>query len=79
MRRSRRVVVTLSLALIAMLAVVAAASAQPKYGGHLNLMQREDLPQGFAVHETSTIATSPVRSRRKSAAAMPPASVMPPI
>ena len=27
-------------------------------GGHLNIMLREDLPQGFAVHETSTISTS---------------------
>src|SRR2546428_1351115 len=27
-------------------------------GGHLNIMLREDLPQGFAVHETATISTS---------------------
>jgi peptide/nickel transport system substrate-binding protein len=59
MRRSRRIVVALSLASIAMLVAVTPALAQtPKYGGHLNLMQREDLPQGFAVHETSTISTS---------------------
>ncbi|HME95372.1 MAG TPA: ABC transporter substrate-binding protein [Methylomirabilota bacterium] len=59
MRRSRRIVVTLSLVSIAILVAVTPAPAQtPKYGGHLNLMQREDLPQGFAVHETSTIATS---------------------
>jgi peptide/nickel transport system substrate-binding protein len=37
----------------------APASAQtPKAGGHINVMLREDLPQGFAVHETSTISTS---------------------
>jgi len=30
----------------------------PKPGGHLNIMLREDLSQGFAVHETSTISTS---------------------
>src|ERR1700704_354668 len=41
--------------------LVAAAPAQaqaPSSGGHLNIMLREDLPQGFAVHETSTISTS---------------------
>src|SRR3989449_1593597 len=30
----------------------------PKPGGHRNIMLREDLSQGFAVHETSTISTS---------------------
>jgi peptide/nickel transport system substrate-binding protein len=39
------------------LAVDADAQA-PKPGGHLNIMLREDLSQGFAVHETSTISTS---------------------
>jgi len=29
----------------------------PKYGGILNLMQREELPQGLSIHESSTIAT----------------------
>src|SRR5438034_32380 len=41
--------------------LVAAAPAQaqaPNSGGHLNVTLREDLPQGFAVHETSTISTS---------------------
>jgi peptide/nickel transport system substrate-binding protein len=32
-------------------------SQTPKSGGVLNVMQREDLPQGFSVHETSTIST----------------------
>ncbi len=36
----------------------AAVLAQtPKHGGVLNVMQREELPQGFSIHETSTIAT----------------------
>src|SRR5258706_2841864 len=57
MRRSRIVAATLSA--LAVLAAASLASAEtPKSGGHLNLMQREDLSQGFAVHETSTIATS---------------------
>src|SRR2546427_8950026 len=29
----------------------------PKSGGVLNMMLREDLSQGFAIHETSTIST----------------------
>ncbi len=45
-------------ALVAMLAVSQASGAQtPKYGGVLHLMQREELPQGLSIHETSTIAT----------------------
>src|SRR6266581_5315963 len=35
-----------------------AVAQVPKPGGHINVMLREDLPQGFAVHETSTISTS---------------------
>src|SRR5262245_14993736 len=35
-----------------------AVAQTPTAGGHLNIMLREDLPQGFAVHETSTISTS---------------------
>jgi peptide/nickel transport system substrate-binding protein len=34
-----------------------ARAETPKYGGILNVMQREELPQGFSIHETSTIAT----------------------
>jgi peptide/nickel transport system substrate-binding protein len=33
------------------------ASQTPKSGGVLNMMLREDLSQGFAVHETATIST----------------------
>jgi peptide/nickel transport system substrate-binding protein len=33
------------------------ASQTPKSGGILNVTQREDLPQGFAIHETQTSST----------------------
>jgi peptide/nickel transport system substrate-binding protein len=33
------------------------ASQTPKPGGILNVTQREDLPQGFAIHETQTSST----------------------
>src|SRR5216117_2769395 len=33
------------------------ASQTPKSGGVLNMMLREDLAQGFAIHETGTIST----------------------
>ncbi len=48
---------TLGLALVAALAWTAAAQT-PKTGGVLNVMLREDLPQGFATHESSTYSTS---------------------
>src|SRR5260370_556492 len=38
--------------------VSAAQGQTASAGGHLNIMLREDLPQGFAVHGTSTISTS---------------------
>ncbi|MGH7353544.1 MAG: ABC transporter substrate-binding protein [Candidatus Rokuibacteriota bacterium] len=34
-----------------------AGAQTPKAGGVLNITQREDLPQGFAIHETSTISS----------------------
>jgi hypothetical protein len=34
-----------------------AAAQTPKLGGVINLMQREELAVGFAIHETATIAT----------------------
>src|SRR5215831_11897314 len=43
---------------LALSSVGPALAQTPKPGGHLNVMQREDLPQGFAIHETSTISTS---------------------
>ncbi len=59
MRRSRALTLTAALAWIGALALtLAPATAQdPKYGGTLNMMLREDLAQGFAIHETSTIST----------------------
>ncbi|HSE93861.1 MAG TPA: hypothetical protein VLF19_11195, partial [Methylomirabilota bacterium] len=48
-------------AFVLVLALVAggspAVSQTPKSGGVLNVMQREDLAQGFSIHETATIAT----------------------
>jgi len=35
-----------------------AIAQTPKTGGSLNVMLREDLPQGFAIHEASTYSTS---------------------
>ncbi len=54
-----RVVAAVSLAVV--LAVIVAGtpaiSQTPKSGGVLNAMQREDLPQGFSIHETATISS----------------------
>jgi peptide/nickel transport system substrate-binding protein len=48
----------LALVLLAALGMPAAVAAQtPQPGGILNLRLREDLPQGFAVHESPTIST----------------------
>src|SRR5512132_819756 len=44
-------------AAVVLIATVSQAQS-PTPGGHLNIMLREDLPQGFAVHETSTISVS---------------------
>jgi peptide/nickel transport system substrate-binding protein len=60
-RSSRRIAaVLLALALGGSALVVRPAESQgpaPKAGGSLNIMLREDLSQGFAIHETSTIST----------------------
>src|SRR5437899_932323 len=47
------------LSLIVLLVLVGSPSLgqAPKYGGGLALRLREDLPQGFAIHETATIST----------------------
>ncbi len=61
MRRSRLVCRAVGLAMAASVVVTGAAptTAQaPKHGGTIKVMLREDLPQGFAVHETSTYSTS---------------------
>src|SRR5262247_668300 len=60
MRRSHLVPVAGWLSLLLLLVVVLAASpasGEPRHGGWLNLRLREDLPQGFAIHETATIST----------------------
>src|SRR5262245_58055681 len=53
-------IVIRSVALLAALVLLTAmlADAQtPKRGGSLTLRLREDLPQGFAIHESPTIST----------------------
>src|SRR5919108_4016911 len=63
MPRSLRHTVALLLVLAVGGAALAARPAEsqtpptPKAGGSLNIMLREDLSQGFAIHETSTIST----------------------
>jgi peptide/nickel transport system substrate-binding protein len=48
-----------ALAMALIMAVAPLATAQtPKSGGSLSVMLREDLPQGFAIHESSTYSTS---------------------
>jgi peptide/nickel transport system substrate-binding protein len=54
-----RIRTTVSFALVAVLVAALSAPAvgqAPKAGGTLNMMLREDLSQGFAIHETSTIS-----------------------
>src|SRR5712692_5346743 len=59
MTARRASIVAIILAAVLALAVGGPAVSQtPKSGGTLNVTQREDLPQGFAVHETGTISTS---------------------
>jgi peptide/nickel transport system substrate-binding protein len=48
----------LALAAATLLTLTPAIGQAPKSGGTLNVMLREDLAQGFATHETSTVATS---------------------
>ena len=56
-----RMRVSISLAVLSLVLVIAlgtpAISQTPKAGGTLNITQREDLPQGFAIHETQTSST----------------------
>jgi peptide/nickel transport system substrate-binding protein len=49
--------VTLTLALVVLAVGTPAISQAPKSGGVLQAMHREDLAQGFSIHETATIAT----------------------
>ena len=48
----------LALAAVTALPPTPAIGQAPKSGGTINIMAREDLAQGFATHETSTVATS---------------------
>ncbi len=52
-----RIATSLALALAVSLSAAPVRGQAPKAGGVLSLAQREDLPQGFAIHETSTIST----------------------
>ena len=45
------------LAVVTVLTAVPALGQTPRSGGQLNLRLREDLPQGFALHETTTISS----------------------
>src|SRR5215470_17665204 len=45
------------LTLLVVLATAPASGQTPRPGGQLNLRLREDLPQGFALHETTTISS----------------------
>ena len=59
---SRTRITSVAVLVLVLVVAVGAAISQttptPKSGGSLNVMQREDLPQGFAVHETATISTA---------------------
>jgi peptide/nickel transport system substrate-binding protein len=47
----------LALVVLVALASTLAVGQAPKSGGVLTITQREDLPQGFSIHETGTIST----------------------
>src|SRR5574341_2409997 len=57
MPRLRSLAVLIAVILVAGVLVTPAPSQSPKSGGVLNMMLREDLSQGFAIHETATIST----------------------
>jgi peptide/nickel transport system substrate-binding protein len=58
MSRSRPVIaIAVLLGVLVVALATPALSQAPKSGGTLNMMLREDLPQGFAIHETSTISS----------------------
>ena len=56
MNRSQSLYVV-GLAAFVILAVSPALGQEPRSGGWLTLRLREDLPQGFAIHESATIST----------------------
>src|SRR5262245_49580085 len=59
MSRSRiaRAALATAVVVCALAAGGPAISQTPKSGGVMNVMQREDLPQGFSIHETATISS----------------------
>ena len=57
MSRSKALALLLAAVLVAGVTGTPAISQTPKSGGVMNVMQREDLPQGFSIHETATIST----------------------
>src|SRR3972149_3760601 len=59
MARFRSLVLVAGLVLLGVMALslVPATGQAPQYGGVLHVMQREGPPQGFSIHETSTIST----------------------
>ena len=57
MSRTRAIAAFCVLALLVVASSTPAISQTPKAGGTLNITQREDLPQGFAIHETQTSST----------------------
>jgi peptide/nickel transport system substrate-binding protein len=56
-RRLAVILPLLSVLLVIVAFVVPAVSQTPKSGGVLNATLREDLPQGFNVHETGTVSS----------------------
>jgi peptide/nickel transport system substrate-binding protein len=57
-RRFTVTAVGLTMAGLVAFALTPAVGQSPRSGGILNIMLREDLAQGFATHESSTVATS---------------------
>src|SRR5207245_3036459 len=55
--RITRFLPAIGLAGLVVLTGVASQGQAPKSGGWLTLRLREDLPQGFAIHESATIST----------------------
>ncbi|HEX3177139.1 MAG TPA: ABC transporter substrate-binding protein [Methylomirabilota bacterium] len=57
MSRTRAILSWFAVILCVAVVSTPALSQTPKSGGTLNMTQREDLPQGFAIHETQTSST----------------------
>ena len=55
--RMPRFLFAIGLAVLVLLTGVPSHGQAPRSGGSLTLRLREDLPQGFAIHESATIST----------------------